>query len=302
MVIPESAIHSQNTDEDVEPPRLLAAAVHPQVDSPKNQPTVELERRGPTNTHDPLHIANVMDSPRRPGRNRTDTMVFSEGYNIAEELAQTEAREDLVDSPVDALTVQAESSQSIDSEITVEETDCHVNDELISSESGSPTEGPFISVEEPASQTELPATTLSSAPAFSPPDVSEETLLAVAPVVVMTTVKEEEAADRNTKEDAEDQSVQQPAPDFQPADDVGGHGDEEHVPESDAATSAEPAVVAQEVPCTTEEFTLDLSEPPPSEPIPPESDITSEDPDGDGDGDGAEHEPSDAEKPKETTS
>ncbi|KAF9236039.1 Mob1/phocein, partial [Melanogaster broomeanus] len=70
LVIPEDH-DGRGRDEDVEPPRLLAAAVHPSQIFPH-----------PTGIDHPTGT----DSPRRLGRSRTDTMVFSEAYNVAEEL------------------------------------------------------------------------------------------------------------------------------------------------------------------------------------------------------------------------
>ncbi|KIJ06401.1 hypothetical protein PAXINDRAFT_182696, partial [Paxillus involutus ATCC 200175] len=85
LVIPE---HHDGTgrDEEVEPPRLLAAAVHPPQNFHSNALTAEKaipiihandgRGRSPTGIDNASHIGT--DSPRRPGRSRTDTMVFSE--------------------------------------------------------------------------------------------------------------------------------------------------------------------------------------------------------------------------------
>ncbi|KZT28150.1 Mob1/phocein [Neolentinus lepideus HHB14362 ss-1] len=59
--------------EEVEPPRLLAAALHPQRDDRPRSPP------GPADN-------GRNESPRKMGRSRTDTMVFSEAVNFAEEL------------------------------------------------------------------------------------------------------------------------------------------------------------------------------------------------------------------------
>ncbi|KAH7882475.1 Mob1/phocein [Phlebopus sp. FC_14] len=97
LVIPEHAMHPDRVGcEDVEPPRLLAAAVHPSknlygneitADRPHTANSVNVPGRSQ------LGIMNSpvgTDSPRRLGRNRTDTMVFSEAYSVAEELVKSE--------------------------------------------------------------------------------------------------------------------------------------------------------------------------------------------------------------------
>lgn len=95
LVIPPSAVLSgrKGRDEDVEPPRLLAAAVNPPREQ-EDQNTHTVEQAQPPNVREksPPGLSNDSpigtDSPRRLGRNRTDTMVFSEAYNVAEELAK----------------------------------------------------------------------------------------------------------------------------------------------------------------------------------------------------------------------
>ncbi|KAG2363949.1 Mob1/phocein [Suillus spraguei] len=95
LVIPPSAVlpGRKGRDEDVEPPRLLAAAVNPPRElEDQNAPTAEqsqlpnVREKSPSGLSTDNPIGN--NSPRRLGRNRTDTMVFSEGYNVAEELAK----------------------------------------------------------------------------------------------------------------------------------------------------------------------------------------------------------------------
>ncbi|KAG2060062.1 Mob1/phocein [Suillus hirtellus] len=95
LVIPPGTVLSgrRGRDEDVEPPRLLAAAVNPPRErEDQNAPTAEQaqppnvrEKSPPGLSSDSPHGT---DSPRRLGRNRTDTMVFSEAYNAGEELAK----------------------------------------------------------------------------------------------------------------------------------------------------------------------------------------------------------------------
>ncbi|KAG1771939.1 Mob1/phocein, partial [Suillus placidus] len=94
LVIPPSAVLSgrKGRDEDVEPPRLLAAAVNPPRErEDQNAPTAEQAQLPNVREKSPPGLSSDSsigtDSPRRLGRNRTDTMVFSEAYNVAEELA-----------------------------------------------------------------------------------------------------------------------------------------------------------------------------------------------------------------------
>lgn len=72
LVIPPHLNPEDTVPEDVEPPRLLAAAVEPHA--PLSEPDFP---------------AAADPSPRK-NRSRTDTMVFSEAYNMAEELARQE--------------------------------------------------------------------------------------------------------------------------------------------------------------------------------------------------------------------
>jgi hypothetical protein len=95
LVIPPGTVLSgrKGHDEDVEPPRLLAAAVNPPRErEDQNVPTAEQAQPPNLLEKSPSGLSSdnpiVTGSPRRLGRNRTDTMVFSEGYNVAEELAK----------------------------------------------------------------------------------------------------------------------------------------------------------------------------------------------------------------------
>lgn len=95
LVIPPSAVLSgrKGRDEDVEPPRLLAAAINPPRErEDQNAPTAEQAQLPNVREKSPPGLSSDStigtDSPRRLGRNRTDTMVFSEAYNVAEELAK----------------------------------------------------------------------------------------------------------------------------------------------------------------------------------------------------------------------
>ncbi|KAI0064994.1 Mob1/phocein [Artomyces pyxidatus] len=91
LIIPR--ISPEDHGSDVEPPRLLAAAVDPQA---AHQPEDESRGRVPAHRFDQSGLGlgqspSAVDrnpSPRK-GRSRTDTMVFSEGYIIAEELSKS---------------------------------------------------------------------------------------------------------------------------------------------------------------------------------------------------------------------
>ncbi|OAX40582.1 Mob1/phocein [Rhizopogon vinicolor AM-OR11-026] len=95
LVIPHSAILPgiKGHDEDVEPPRLLAAAVNPSRER-EDQNNHTAGQAQPLNAREESPPGLISEnpigtgSPRRLGRHRTDTMVYSEAYNIAEELAK----------------------------------------------------------------------------------------------------------------------------------------------------------------------------------------------------------------------
>ncbi|KAI6013826.1 Mob1/phocein [Pisolithus marmoratus] len=72
--------------EDVEPPRLLAAALHPNRDSPDDKPAAEQAHSIPA--VDGSAQLRGHASPRRVGRNRTDTMILNEAHSMAEELVK----------------------------------------------------------------------------------------------------------------------------------------------------------------------------------------------------------------------
>lgn len=107
-MIPESAIHHDDKIqvEEVEPPRLFSAAVHPTPNhsndtfTASSVPDVDLLPSSRTVTVDSANHVGT-DSPRRLGRSRTDTMVFSEAFSVAEELSRTGDDGNLLDtSPV----------------------------------------------------------------------------------------------------------------------------------------------------------------------------------------------------------
>ncbi|KAG6379630.1 Mob1/phocein [Boletus reticuloceps] len=90
------SITDDNTHiEQVEPPRLLSVAVHPTPSIQDDELTVDTAPEGGlASSSRPIAVdtANQFgtDSPRRLGRNRTDTMVFSEAFSVADELSRSE--------------------------------------------------------------------------------------------------------------------------------------------------------------------------------------------------------------------
>ncbi|EIW77296.1 Mob1 phocein [Coniophora puteana RWD-64-598 SS2] len=102
LVIPEHAVSPDAHGKDgegVEPPKLASAAVsHEAGDHQTSEAQGGAEGRGehPASVLAPKSPASGYDkvgtdSPRRMGRSRTDTMIFSEGYAVAEELAKGSA-------------------------------------------------------------------------------------------------------------------------------------------------------------------------------------------------------------------
>ena len=98
LVIPESAIHHDDKTqaEEVEPPRLFSAAVHPTPSFHNDTPMTDLVPDvGPDSIDGgprAVEPANQLgtDSPRKFGRSRTDTMVFSEALSMVEELSRSD--------------------------------------------------------------------------------------------------------------------------------------------------------------------------------------------------------------------
>lgn len=87
-------MHNENEgrDMDVEPPRLLGAAVDPQITSknePANHPTSQ-ESSDDSVDRSKSPLGPGSESPRKVGRNRTDTMVFSDSFSVTEELAKSD--------------------------------------------------------------------------------------------------------------------------------------------------------------------------------------------------------------------
>ncbi|KIK95840.1 hypothetical protein PAXRUDRAFT_826616 [Paxillus rubicundulus Ve08.2h10] len=316
LVIPE---HHDGTgrDEEVEPPRLLAAAVNPPQSFHSNALTAEQaipiihandgRGRSPIGIDNASHIGT--DSPRRPGRSRTDTMVFSEGYNVAEELSKGEpVSEAYSGSPLSAsVTVEPEPFTS---EQPWPENEMQTED-LADEDTGvtrteSTTAGPVSSpiaelpLEEPSDAT------LPSGPAVS--NATEELIHA----------PQDPAPEGSTVHEAAPEELGEPAPaepkESQPAEElcvststsnpgevIAQEKERTDVSEPSPELSENPPPKQDEAPAGSstnegssapssidedaedaeqrrepeapppKEHLLDLSEPPPSEPIPPES-------------------------------
>ncbi|KAM5533925.1 hypothetical protein V8D89_012465 [Ganoderma adspersum] len=115
LVIPPrlTAMGEDGRLDHVEPPRLLGASLDPHRnlssgpgdDRPWN-PSEEHARSGlgerGTNTSPAPPAQRRNESPRKFGRNRTDTMVYSEAFSVAEELAKGELSEVDIDREIAA--------------------------------------------------------------------------------------------------------------------------------------------------------------------------------------------------------
>lgn len=321
LVIPESAIlpGRKGLNEDVEPPRLLAAAVNPsrepedQNNHMTGQPQFNVREKSPPGLTSDSSI--VTDSPRRLGRNRTGTMVFSEAYNVAEELAK-DASHDATESGVlqdTALSAEPESHSpdswtSRPGDFPSDEFEYDVEEVPIVTGSNSPPQedlsltslrnsSPLPAV--PAApvhetQTTSTAETIHDQPDVELIDLHEETvalpehLSSVTSAAIGTAdmdtdiVEEALAAKSDSKELVLQPEEHQEAP-LEPSPEAG-----------EAAHVADPAPSSgsaqddddddyDEWSLEQEELSLNLREPPPSEPIPPESesDITDEEHDAD---------------------
>ncbi|KAG1733476.1 Mob1/phocein [Suillus lakei] len=327
LVIPPSAILSgkKGRDEDVEPPRLLAAAVNPPRErEDQNAPTAEEAQpphiRGKSPPGLPSDSQIGTDSPRRLGRNRTDTMVFSEAYNVAEELAKG-GDHDVTESGAlldTALSAEPESYSQVSwssqpSEFPPDEFGFDVEEvpvdevatvtgsnsppledlSLMSLGNSSPAAPAASPV--PEHEIEMPpivetvVETVHEQPAVEPVTPPEETVALaepsspvapaatqdVEPSVVDTDIMGEPvAAEKSDSPEPVPESetlLETPLEPSPEADAVATHIVEPPAPSSPESTPADESPTEPEV-------SLNLSEPPPSEPIPPESesDITDE--------------------------
>ncbi|KAG1871397.1 Mob1/phocein [Suillus subluteus] len=331
LVIPSGAVLSgrKGRDEDVEPPRLLAAAVNPPRErEDQNAPTAEQAQPPNVREKSPPGLSSDSpigtDSPRRLGRNRTDTMVFSEGYNVAEELAKggdhgvTESGALLhtaLSAEPESYSQASWSSQPSEfppdkfgfdvEEVPVEEV---LVDEVATvtgsnsppledlslallgdTSSAAPAEPPVLEHEIEMIPIVETIETVQEQPAVEPIVPHEETAALAEPsspvasavtqnvepgVAKPDIVEEPVAAEKSDSPEPVPESEklhEAPLDPFPEADAVVAHFVEPPVPSSPEPVSVEDSPTEPEV-------SLNLNEPPPSEPIPPESesDITDE--------------------------
>ncbi|RPD65629.1 Mob1/phocein [Lentinus tigrinus ALCF2SS1-7] len=89
----------------VEPPRLLAASLDPRRDLGRDErgwPGEGGQVRDRGNSPPGPAVQQRNESPRKFGRNRTDTMVYSEAFSVAEELAKSDLSEVDIDREIAA--------------------------------------------------------------------------------------------------------------------------------------------------------------------------------------------------------
>ncbi|KAI6045331.1 Mob1/phocein [Pisolithus marmoratus] len=301
LVIPESAIQADSRGgEDVEPPRLLAAALHPNRDSPGNKPAAEQARSIPavdSGAQVYLQMENISSvgtaSPRRVGRNRTDTMILNEAHSMAEELVRSAPENEVETRPLDT-----HSEPSLRQIWTGEQTelqemgDARVVEETVP---GSPPvdEVPLISLIELPSRVDPPSTTYLQADSTLPmPEIKEETPSVPSPIVAIATSEETTMTDAASTAEANAEYLPPPEIESSQTQDTPNFLQEPGSPEiklpEEPQSTSDPAPVpttaqaeeeshsAHMVPET--EFSLELNEPPPSEPVPPERDVTEEAP------------------------
>ncbi|KAI6006328.1 mps one binder kinase activator-like 4 [Pisolithus orientalis] len=273
LVIPESAIQADcRSREDVEPPRLLAAAVHPDRTSPSDNPVAEQTHSIPAMDSGAPVYSQTEDTGSMGSRQPTsNTMILNEVHNITEELVKSVPGSEVGSSTLDTQVVDSEPSLRqmwIGEQTELQEMgDPHVAEEPVPTAPGSPPvdEVPLISLVELPDSTEAPsATSLQSDPILPMPKIKEEPPSTTASIVAMATPEEITMTDPASTTDANE-------PPFS----------EIKLPEESQSASDPNLVQVEElhpahVEPETKEFSLDLSEPPPSEPVPPESDVTDE--------------------------
>lgn len=319
LVIPERAIHHDDKghSEEVEPPRLFSAAVHPtpnlQSDTLTEDAVLDMDQAS-TSRPRVVDAANQFgtDSPRRLGRNRTDTMVFSEAYSVAEELSKSEeggrsaSGSLLGTSPV----VETQSLVSVQSWPDLQTRTEDLDDEDIGdARSESTFAGPLsppveelslISLEDTSGVATQNEAALDDTPSESLPQGPPSDAPAIDPgpeePIQVIDAPEENAPEEHAPVDESSTSTEStqilPGLEESVAESVSENDDPILSFSDKAPTDAEPHA-EPELP-TSPEPLLELNEPPPSEPIPPESesDITDEvgGPDGDEVREGGEEE------------
>ncbi|KAG8216405.1 Mob1/phocein [Butyriboletus roseoflavus] len=307
LVIPESAIHhdDKNHNEEVEPPRLFSAAVHPIPNLQHDILTADdcLPDMDQASISRPRVVDAASqfgtDSPRKLGRNRTDTMVFSEAYGVAEELSKNEDGRGsasgtlLGTSPVTESRSLVSGESWPDLETRTEDLD---DEDIGDAHSESTLAGPLsppveelslISLEDTSSVATPSEATLDDAPSESSPQGPPIESSVEEPIQVIDAPADEftpseaveytsEEADATASEVLTESAQIPPELEESVAESVSENDDP--IPSSTKQQSEGAETHTDfELPSSSMPL-LELNEPPPSEPIPPEceSDITDE--------------------------
>jgi len=306
LVIPESAIHQdeKSLTEHVEPPRLFSAVAHPtpvlQNESIMADSLGDFDSR-PRGLDAVNHVGT--DSPRRLGRSRTDTMVFSDGYSVTEDLSRSDEAAP-ADSSLLAISPTDPDLSPPDEDMEDEDVTDARSDLTIPAPLSPPVEAlSLISLEDNSGVTTSSDTGADDAPSYSlpqddipafesvpePPDQieipSEEPALVDEPPISQVAEFPSEEAPSVPLEPSTESTEILPAEEENV--EVSNHEDDEHVPHNNQEPeSTEESQAASELPAPAPplepEPILELNEPPPSEPVAPESesDITDEAADG----------------------
>ena len=310
LVIPESAIHQDDKTqtEEAEPPRLFSAAVHPvlnlQNDTLTADPVPDIDLV--SNSHPRAVDATNQfgaDSPRRPGRSRTDTMVFSEAYSVAEELSKGEASGSLLGTSPEAETqsllpepswpeLQTSTEDSDDEDIGDARSDLTLAAplsppveelSLISLEDtpsvASPDEAAPQSPSEPSQQrppSDAPAIESGPEESNEVVNVPEENPPTDEPSISEVVESASEEVDAAASEALTESTQILPGPEESVTESITEDVDPTPLSSDEEPQGTEPPVESELPP--PPQSLLELNEPPPSEPIPPESesDITDE--------------------------
>ncbi|KAH0834777.1 Mob1/phocein [Lanmaoa asiatica] len=292
LVIPETAIHhdGKGQNEEVEPPRLFSAALHPSLNLQNDTLTADtVPDMDSISRPKALDTANQFgtDSPRRLGRSRTDTMVFSEAYHVAEELSKSEddgrsPSVSLLDTSPVAETRSLVSGESWpDLQATTEDLDDeYTGDARSESTLAGPLSPPveelsLISLEDTSGVTEVSLDDASAEPSpQEPPDAPVIESGPEEPIHVVEYASEE--ADVVASEVLTESTRIVPELEKNVAESV-SENDDPIPSSSDTESKGTEPYAESELPPDPEP-PLELNEPPPSEPIPPESesDITDE--------------------------
>ncbi|EIN09080.1 Mob1/phocein [Punctularia strigosozonata HHB-11173 SS5] len=216
LVIPPRAADDDEREEpsarrtaDVEPPRIHAAAAL----DPAHEREIERQR------------SVEHGSPRKTGRSRTDTMVFSEAYNVVEEMARTLSDEAHPEQPVE------EEPAAVSAE-----------PEHVDEPEGPAEEEPAPTVPEVQEEHAAPVPESEPEPEPEPEPASEEVQAETAPT---EEVAEEVEAPAEASSEAE--TTEDPFGDGAAAPEDGGEGQEEvsEEAEKEPPSSTEEASVSQ---------------------------------------------------------